>query len=162
MASLWTQPLPTRRSTVFLGHALGAALRSGDLLVLSGDLGAGKTFLTRALCRGAGVPSSERITSPTFSLVQEHLGRVRIAHADLYRLETPEELPPLGLRDLRASGAALVVEWGERWLEELGPDPLRIEIRLGSEGREASLQTSGPRSQELVEALRSAPGLALR
>ena len=108
------------------------------------------------------MPSSERITSPTFGLVQEHLGRVRIAHADLYRLETPEELPPLGLRDLRASGAALVVEWGERWLEELGADPLKIEIRLGERERDASLQASGPRSQELIDALRSAPGLALR
>lgn len=146
-------PLPDRRATTRLGRRLGAALAPGDLVVLSGDLGAGKTFLSRAICRGAGVPEGERITSPTFTLVHEHRGRLVLAHADLYRLEQADELGPLGLRELRAEGAALLVEWGERYADALGGDALLISIALPAGApRTATLTATGPRGAALAAA----------
>ena len=151
----WTLPLANRRATVRLGRALGASIAPGDLLVLTGGLGAGKTFLARSICRGAGVPEAERVTSPTFSLVVEHRGRVRVAHADLYRVEQEDELPPLGLPELRAAGAVLLVEWGEAWLEALGYDALLVQVDAESAIRSACLEPRGPRSERLLAAARS-------
>src|SRR5688500_1791946 len=99
MTEVLELPLPTRRATQRLGAALGAALRGGDFVVLEGDLGAGKTFLVRAIARALGVPAAVAVTSPTFALVHELSGRVPIVHADLYRLEEADELVEIGLRD---------------------------------------------------------------
>jgi tRNA threonylcarbamoyladenosine biosynthesis protein TsaE len=151
--------LPTRRATIHFARKLAAALAPGDLVILSGGLGAGKTFLTRALCRALGVPPSTPITSPTFTLVHEHHGdeqhgSLRVAHADLYRLRGAGELVELGLRDLRADGAVLVVEWGEPFVAELGGDALVVTIRTSPQGtRELDLAATGPRGQDLVERL---------
>lgn len=125
-------PLPTRRATIRLARALAPRLAAGDLVVLEGELGAGKTFFTRALARALGVPREERITSPTFALVHELEGApLRIAHADLYRLGDDSELDPLGLRDARGEGALLLVEWGARWAGALGGDALLLRFAHG-------------------------------
>jgi len=149
-------PLPTRRSTIRLAQRLAAALDGGDLVVLSGDLGAGKTFFTRALCRSLGVPAEIPVTSPTFTLVHEYDGRVPVRHADLYRIHDEDELAGLGLRDARAEGAALVVEWGAPYAEALGGDALLLEIALAPAGaacaREARIVPTGLRSRALARA----------
>lgn len=151
-------PLPTRRATIRLARLLARSVRAGDLLILSGDLGAGKTFFTRALCRALGVPSVEPITSPTFTLVHEHEARLLISHADLYRLADEDELLHLGLRDRRGEGALLVVEWGAPFAEALGGDALLLTFALDSQGaRSARLEATGARSHELLAALFSAP-----
>lgn len=124
-------------------------LSPGDLLVLEGDLGAGKTFLCRAICRSLGVPSEVRVQSPTFTLVHELAGRVPIAHADLYRLGDEDELDPLGLRDRRAEGAVLLVEWGGPYEQALGGDALRVELAL-EPARTARLRGTGPRGEALL------------
>jgi tRNA threonylcarbamoyladenosine biosynthesis protein TsaE len=116
--------LKTRRETQRLGRAIGATLRAGDLVILSGDLGAGKTFLTRAIARGLGVPESVRVTSPTFTLVQEYeTPRGTLLHADLHRLlgkELRAEVERLGLRERRGEGCIVIVEWGEGAVDWLG------------------------------------------
>lgn len=148
-----TIDLPTRRSTIRLAHRLAALLEPSDLLVLEGDLGAGKTFFTRALCRALGVPHHVSVTSPTFTLVHEHEARLPIAHADLYRLRDPGELTELGLRERRAEGALLIVEWGAPYLEALGGDGLRIRFALSgaAPGRSVILTPTGPRSATLAQ-----------
>ncbi|MDI1443137.1 tRNA (adenosine(37)-N6)-threonylcarbamoyltransferase complex ATPase subunit type 1 TsaE [Polyangium sp. 6x1] len=144
-------PLPTRRATIRLACAVAAALLPGDLLILSGDLGAGKTFFTRALCRALGVPSAEPITSPTFTLIHEHAGRLPIAHADLYRIGDEEELAQLGLRDRRGEGAVLVVEWGAPYAAALGGDALSVTFEVAADGtRRARLEAEGVRSAALL------------
>lgn len=147
--------LPTRRDTIRLGARIGARLRPGDLVVLSGGLGAGKTFLVRAACRAAGVPAIERVTSPTFTLVHELEGRLPIAHADLYRLEGHGDLAQLGLRERRAEGAALLVEWGQAYVEALGGDALVVELEVppGERPRSAKLSATGTRSAEALRDL---------
>lgn len=131
--------LPSRRATIRLARTLAPLLAVGDLLVLEGELGAGKTFFVRALCRALGVPSSIPITSPTFSLVHELAGRVPIVHADLYRLGDPDELRHLGLRE-RRDDAILLVEWGAGHEEALGGGALHLSLDYRDHGRMASLR----------------------
>ncbi|AUX48127.1 ATP/GTP hydrolase [Sorangium cellulosum] len=160
--------LPSRRSTIRLARALAGRLEGGDLVVLAGDLGAGKTFFARALCRALGVPTEIPVTSPTFTLVHEHEGRVPIAHADAYRLGgasssegaqggAAAELAQLGLRERRAEGALVVVEWGEPFVEALGGDALLVHLVApedpGAPGRAAVLGATGVRSGAVLAAL---------
>jgi tRNA threonylcarbamoyladenosine biosynthesis protein TsaE len=146
-------PLPTRRATTRLAARLAAAALGGDLVVLSGPLGAGKTFFVRALCRALGVPAEVPVTSPTFTLVHEHQGRLPIRHADVYRIGGEAELDELGLREQRAEGALLVVEWGAPYLEALGGDALLLEIAVSPAGDRVAHPTgTGPRGEALAHA----------
>jgi tRNA threonylcarbamoyladenosine biosynthesis protein TsaE len=131
--------LPTRRATIRLARAIAPHLEVGDLLVLEGELGAGKTFFVRALCRALGVPVEVPVTSPTFGLVHELEGRLPIVHADLYRLGDPDEVHHLGLRE-RREDAVLLVEWGLGYEEALGGGALHLALAFGSGGRVASLR----------------------
>jgi tRNA threonylcarbamoyladenosine biosynthesis protein TsaE len=139
--------LTTRRETRRLGAAIAAGLRPGDLVLLSGDLGAGKTFLARAIARALGVPGEVAIASPTFTLVQEYsTARGALLHVDLYRLrdedldKTKGEVRRLGLAERRAEGAILLVEWGEDLEEELGGAPtVSVRLTLDGEHRVAML-----------------------
>lgn len=152
--------LPTRRATIRLARTLAPLLAPSDLVLLEGGLGAGKTFFTRALGRALGVPSSERIASPTFALVHELEGAsLRIAHADLYRLEGEGDLEQLGLGELRTRGAVLVVEWGGRHEHGLGGDALLIAFQVGF-ARAARITGTGPRSVVIAAGLCDALGAA--
>jgi tRNA threonylcarbamoyladenosine biosynthesis protein TsaE len=144
--------LSTRRDTTHLARAMARVIEPGDLVLLSGDLGAGKTFLARALARALGVEPRVAIASPTFTLVQEYeTKRAPLLHADLYRLrDAPQslalEVARLGLRELRGEGAILVVEWGhgEEAEAALGGDPA-LDVRLalrGPHAREAEVRGS--------------------
>ena len=116
------------------GEELGRGLRAGDLILLTGPLGAGKTTFVRGLARGAG--SEAQVASPTFQLVRIYPGRVQLAHVDLYRVKAAGELADLGLDELIDEGA-VVVEWGDRieaktgrqiTFETLGGDRRRIRM----------------------------------
>ena len=153
MASAKAHPLPSRRATIHLAQRLAPLLAAGDLVVLEGDLGTGKTFFTRALCRALGVLPSTPITSPTFTIVHEHDARLSVRHADLYRLRDDSELGPLGLREQRAEGALLIVEWGTPYIDALGGDALVVSFALSPSGeRGASLRGTGLRGDALARA----------
>lgn len=119
--------LPSRRSTLHLAKRLAQISVTGDLIVLSGPLGAGKTFLVRGIARALGYPVREPVTSPTFTLVQELDTRVPLVHADLYRLGAASEVLELGL-DAAREHALVVVEWGENYTAELGGDALVVNL----------------------------------
>lgn len=121
-----TAPAETERA----GTLLGERLRQGDVVLLVGELGAGKTTFVRGVARGTG--SSSDVASPTFQLVRIYPGRVQLAHVDLYRVESSSELRDLGLDEL-ADGGAVVVEWGER-LEVDGAAVIEFE-HLGGDRR---------------------------
>ncbi len=100
--------------TIAAGRALASELRAGDVVLLSGGLGAGKTAFVRGLAAGLGIDPSE-VSSPTFTLIQEYRGgRLLLHHIDLYRL-SPREVDDLGLDDLIESGGAVAIEWPDRW-----------------------------------------------
>lgn len=150
---LFSVALPTRRATRQLGKHLAAVARLSDLIVLEGPLGAGKTFLVRALSRALGLPVTEPVTSPTFSIVQElSTPSLAVVHADLYRLNAPSELAELGLLAARDDNL-LIVEWGERYIEGLGGDALLV--RLSRSPREAILSATGPTAQSRLDELRA-------
>jgi tRNA threonylcarbamoyladenosine biosynthesis protein TsaE len=137
-------PLLRRRDTRNLGRAIAASLSPGDLVLLNGTLGAGKTFLARAIARALGVPSSTAIASPTFTLVQEYeTPHGTLLHADLYRLRNDEndlaklhgEVRRLGLAERRHDGCILLVEWGESLDRELGPSDLDVRLAIEDDHR---------------------------
>lgn len=149
--------LPTRRETRRFGARLASVLRPGDVVFLEGPLGAGKTFLARAIARGLGVPEREPITSPTFTLVHEiEAGRVAITHADLYRLDDPGELDALGLPEALSRSVGLV-EWGARFAHAIAPDGIVLTISGRDEagGRRARVTSRGARGDAIVGALRA-------
>jgi tRNA threonylcarbamoyladenosine biosynthesis protein TsaE len=111
------------------GERLAAALSAGDVVLLEGQLGAGKTAFVRGLARGLGA-RDEDVSSPTFTLIQEYNGgRLRLFHVDLYRL-APVEVDDLGLDELMASGAVVAIEWAERWSDR----PPAIEVSIQDQG----------------------------
>jgi len=128
VATTTSRETSSPEETEALGEELGRRLRSGDLVLLSGELGAGKTTFVRGVARGAG--SAGPVASPTFQLVRVYPGRVQLAHVDLYRIGSTVELRDLGLEELLDQGA-VIVEWGER-LE----DPRAASIRFESLGEE--------------------------
>jgi tRNA threonylcarbamoyladenosine biosynthesis protein TsaE len=134
-----------------LGRKLGAALEPGDFIALTGDLGAGKTVLVKAIAEGAEVP--EPATSPTFALVNVYQGRLTLQHLDLYRLTGPAELFALGFDDLLAEPAATVCEWAEKAGDALPSDRLEIALEhAGPNSRNARLTATGPRGERLLRA----------
>ena len=147
MNLLLKSPAATRR----LGLKLGAAIEPGDFIALTGDLGAGKTVLVKAIAEGAKVP--EPATSPTFALVNVYRGRIQLQHLDLYRLTGPAELFALGFDDLLAEAAATVCEWAEKAEKALPTDRLEIALEhAGPQSRKARLTATGERGERLLKA----------
>ena len=109
-----------------LASVLAALLQPGDVLLLYGPLGAGKTTFTQALARELGVGEDQYVSSPSFALLHEYQGHVPIAHMDLYRLEDEDDVEAAGLLDYLGQEAVTIVEWPER-LGDLTPDS-RLEI----------------------------------
>lgn len=144
-----TSPEATRRAA----RALAAHLAPGDSIGLVGDLGAGKTCFVQGLARGLGVPDSVRVTSPTFTLVNEHRGgRLPLYHVDLYRIDRARELEDIGLDDLFRAPAVVAVEWCDRF-PVLPADHLRIELRaLAEKDRALDAEGRGARGAALAAA----------
>ena len=144
-----------RRETVRLGRMLAQLLGPGDLIVLEGGLGAGKTCLVQSIVHALGVPKTQPVTSPTFEILHEFQGRLPIIHADLYRLDPSEPLEELGLLARIGADAVVLIEWGERFADQLGDSGVRIqlELRSGTE-RQCALRARGASGQALIEQLR--------
>jgi tRNA threonylcarbamoyladenosine biosynthesis protein TsaE len=150
----------SQEETIAFGTLLGEVLEPGDVLVLTGDLGAGKTQLTKGIARAMGV--ADDVTSPTFNILMVYPGeRMDLDHFDLYRLESADELEDTGLFDLLGADGVCVIEWGEQFADEIGDDRLDVYLRrlddeaaIGEEPpREIRLVPRSPRASHIVSAL---------
>lgn len=140
-------------ATLALGRALGAALRPGDMLALTGDLGAGKTWLVKGVAEGLGIPARE-VTSPTFVLMHVYEGRIPLAHFDAYRLSGGEEMLDFGAEEAFYGQGASAVEWAERVEDVLPEDRLEVCMSVvGQHSRRLEFRPTGPRAAELLKAL---------
>ena len=146
-------PLADEAATTRLGAALAQHVAAGEALLLSGDLGMGKSTLARGLIRALNRPD-EDVPSPTFTLVQFYEGPTPVAHFDLYRLEGPEEIEEIGLYEALDDGAVLI-EWPERLgtggAEALSPDRLSVTLEADGAGRRAHLTGYGAWAGKLKE-----------
>ncbi len=150
----------TAEETIALGEQLGRALRPGDVLVLTGDLGAGKTQLAKGIARSLGIDGA--VTSPTFTIQMVYHGRdLDLNHFDLYRLEHADQLEDTGLFDALGADGVCVIEWGEQFSDEIGDERLDVILtRLdgvadpGEEPpRAIELMPHGVRAEEIVSHL---------
>ncbi len=123
------------QETEALGERLAGRLEPGAVVAFTGDLGAGKTAFTRGLARGLGI--AERVTSPTFTVVNEYEGgRLPLFHFDMYRLSSSDELFDIGWEDYLSRGGVCAVEWSENVSDALEEDTIFVKIRRGaSEGQ---------------------------
>jgi tRNA threonylcarbamoyladenosine biosynthesis protein TsaE len=138
-----------------LGRRLGEACGKGELLTLTGDLGSGKTCFVKGLAQGLGI-EADAVTSPTFVLMNLHEGRLRLAHYDLYRLDSVD-LAALGFYELRDEGVS-VVEWADQVDEKHWGDALGVAFEVtGEETRRLMFRARGPRSEALLGRLNLSP-----
>jgi tRNA threonylcarbamoyladenosine biosynthesis protein TsaE len=148
--------LGEEEQTIAFAQLVAPLFVAGDLVILSGGLGAGKTFFTRALCYALGLDEDEPVTSPTFTLVQEHETTPPVAHADLYRLTEPDEVYELGLDALRADGHLVVVEWGAPFVRQLGGEAIFLDLTV--EPRTGRVHGESTRAKAVVQQLNELSG----
>ncbi|MGT2667695.1 tRNA (adenosine(37)-N6)-threonylcarbamoyltransferase complex ATPase subunit type 1 TsaE [Streptococcus rifensis] len=134
---------------IALGKKLGESLEAKDVIILTGDLGAGKTTLTKGIAQGLGI--HQMIKSPTYTIVRQYEGRLPLYHLDVYRIgDDPDSID---LDDFLFGDGVTVIEWGELLGESLPDDYLEIILAHSEEGREVSTHAVGTRAQLLEEAL---------
>ena len=148
--------LPNAAATEALGERLAQSVTPG-VVYLQGDLGAGKTTLTRGLLRGLG--HQGKVRSPTYTLVEPYrFADFVVYHLDLYRLADPEELEWLGVRDMLAERALLLIEWPERGAGELPAADLVIHLEYAGSGRLVTLDAASAAGEQLLDAVKSTAG----
>jgi tRNA threonylcarbamoyladenosine biosynthesis protein TsaE len=147
----------SREETVDLGRKLGRLLKEGDVIALSGELGCGKTCMSKGLALGLGVPEEELVTSPSFTYMNEYEGRETLYHMDVYRLAHLSEFLGIGLNEYLGRGGVAVIEWADRWPEILPEHTLSVRFVILSEDERAlSFSAHHPRAVEILEGLERA------
>ena len=156
----WLQICETSERTASLGAALGRLLAPGDVICLSGELGAGKTVFSRGI--GVGWGATVPLTSPTYNLAHEHerqQDKTRLYHLDFYRIRGPRDAASLGIHEILEGGDIVIFEWPERILELLPAERLWIEIMMHEDEKRAlTLAALGARHCALLTELRLALG----
>ncbi|CDZ75275.1 tRNA A37 threonylcarbamoyladenosine biosynthesis protein TsaE [ [Peptoniphilus sp. ING2-D1G] len=144
--------LNNTKETAELGLKLGAFLKAGDVVCLNGDLGSGKTTLTKSIGKGMGV--EDYITSPTFTIINEYYSKLNLYHFDTYRLENIEDMEYLGFDEYFYGNGVCVIEWADKIKEFLPEDYLELNIeRIDENKRKIIFKAVGKRSEELLDNL---------
>ncbi len=138
-----------------IGCKLGKLLKKGDVVCLTGDLGAGKTTLSKSIAKGLGV--DEHVTSPTFTIINEYVGRIPLYHFDVYRINDIEEMYELGYEEYFYGDGVCIVEWASK-IEELIPEEhIWIELKLGDteNSREFYIKGTNDHFKEIIQNLKT-------
>ncbi len=143
----------TVEETNKIGELVGALVNSGDIICLIGDLGTGKTHLTKGIAKGLDI--KDHITSPTFTIVNEYTGRLKLYHFDVYRVNDPDEIAAIGFDEYIFSDAVSIIEWANYIEELIPPDNLTITIeklpKLGVNYRKINFQYNHKRYDYIKE-----------
>lgn len=154
MSESLTLDIPNAEAMVALGHRLGKFLFPGSVVALEGTLGAGKTFLVRAIAEGLELSDSRMVSSPTFVLIQEYPARLPIYHFDAYRLNSSSEFLDLGAGEYFEGQGVCLVEWADRVLDCLPSECLEIAISVtGENSRSVKITAHGARYEVLLKSL---------
>lgn len=150
----WDLLTRSEEETISLGRAIGESLSAGDAVLISGQLGAGKTRFVQGMAEG--LETTDRPRSPTFVLVSRHIGRLVLHHCDLYRLDGAADVEELGLMERVEDGDVLAVEWPERARLALPEDALEVTMERGAgeDERSIAITQNGPASGRLLQAAR--------
>ena len=127
----------SRAQTVELGKRLGERLKSGDVVLFSGGLGAGKTAFVSGIAAGMGI--DKNVTSPTFAIVNEYGGDPALFHFDMYRIESSDQLYNIGFDDYLERGGVCAIEWSENVADYFGDDVIKVNIEHEGEGRRITI-----------------------
>lgn len=158
----WRQVLPSLLKTDKLGRIIGSVLKGGEFLALSGALGAGKTALVRGIATGLGA-SPQAVSSPTFVLLHEYRGRLPLAHIDLYRLHSLQEMESIGLEDYLSGPTVVAVEWADKAPGILPDDRLEMQLRHRTvQSRSITFRATGPVSAALLARIKTCQTLPTR
>ena len=145
------------QDTIRVGKGIGALLLEGDVVGLAGELGSGKTWLTKGIALGLGVNPKTIVTSPSFTLVNEYQGRAALFHMDVYRLGSLEEVLSAGIEEVIHSGGVVVLEWADRWPEILPEHTLVVKLLiLDDHRREIIISGRHARAIEIISQIRMA------
>ena len=142
------------KETINFGKRLGRILHPGDIVALCGELGSGKTILTKGIAEGLGVKSSRYVNSPTFVILKEYKGRMPLYHFDIYRLNDVSEFSTVGYSEYFYGKGTSVIEWADKIIDILPKDFLKIEMSVKTENeRRISITPYGRRYEEIRELL---------
>ncbi|MEJ2473304.1 MAG: tRNA (adenosine(37)-N6)-threonylcarbamoyltransferase complex ATPase subunit type 1 TsaE [Desulfobacterales bacterium] len=134
------------------GERLGRHITTGTTIALTGDLGSGKTVFVQGIARGLHVPPEYYITSPTFTLINEYPGRLRLHHIDLYRIEDPIEIEEIGVYEILGSNKVAVIEWAERLGAELPGQHIRVHLEMSNDNaRHMTITATGSAAVALLK-----------
>ena len=140
--------------TITLGKKIGKLLRAGDVVALIGNLGSGKTTLTQGLARGLEVKIKDYVTSPSFTLIKEHRGRLPVYHIDLYRIDDLKEVYGLGYEEYLYGEGVTIIEWADKIKKLLPKEVLIINLEIiGENRRKIKIVPKGRRYQRIVKTL---------
>ncbi len=141
--------------TLSIGRVVGENLNAGDIVALTGELGAGKTCLTKGIAIGLGVLESYPITSPTFTLINEYQGKLTLYHFDLYRLKGLHEMEDLGYEEYLFGEGVCVIEWAEKIKDLFLDSMVSVSLKyLDENRREISITGDGDRMAQIINALK--------
>jgi tRNA threonylcarbamoyladenosine biosynthesis protein TsaE len=141
--------------TVNLGRVMGRLLKEGDVVALVGELGAGKTWFTKGIAQGLGIPPALVVTSPSFALVNEYEGEITLYHMDIYRLGNQGEFYSAGLEEYLYGNGVTVMEWADRWPEILPDYTIRVELKIVDDlCRNITLSGDHPRVKKVIESFK--------
>lgn len=146
----------SKSETAKIGNNLGKLMSGGDVIILSGELGAGKTTIAKAISKGLGLQNVNQVISPSYAIINEYIAGIKIYHFDLYRISSQDELYEIGAFEYFQSDGVCIVEWGEKFIDSMPKERLEILLEhAGKNERKITLTPVGVKYKKKLAKLKS-------